>query len=146
MKLLHIVLASTLLLSCKSKKAVETDPTLPKDISEKTENNFTQQQDSEDLTQIRAEIDSLIENTVCTNPSEWRISPIGAKACGGPASYLAYPIENEEEVLPLIQRYTELNSAFNKKYNIMSDCMLVTPPSGIDCSDGKAILKYDSGI
>ena len=33
-----------------------------------------------------------------------------------------------------------MQSAFNTKYGLVSDCMMVMPPSGIRCVDGKAVL------
>ncbi|WP_297985606.1 hypothetical protein [uncultured Chryseobacterium sp.] len=128
------------LAACKSKKSVEPDDTLPKDISQKPVKNNSQEKDNEDLSKLRAEIDDLINAQTCTNAEDWRISPIGSKACGGPASYLAYPKDKEDDILPKIQKYTRQQSAFNQKYGIVSDCMMVMPPSGVKCENGKAVL------
>ena len=134
-----LALAALSLASCKSKKAVDTE-TLPKDISLKPENNLSQQDDREDLTRIIREIDALIATEPCTDSSEWKFAAIGAKPCGGPSSYIAYPLKLEDEILPLIEHFTAMQTAFNKKYNLMSDCAMVMPPNGIRCEDGKAIL------
>ena len=129
----------TFLFSCKTKQTIDPD-TLPKDISQKPKNGVSQQQDSKILQDLRSEIDEMIAKNPCVSSDKWRISPIGSKACGGPIAYLAYPISIEDEIIPKIQNYTQLNSDFNKKYDIVSDCMMVQPPSGIKCENGKAVL------
>lgn len=129
----------TFLFSCKTKQTIDPD-TLPKDISQKPKNGVSQQQDFKILQDLRAEIDEMIVKNPCVSSDKWRISPLGSKACGGPAEYLAYPIEIEDEIIPKIQNYTQLNSDYNKKYDIVSDCMMVQPTSGIKCENGKAVL------
>ena len=138
--LIYIPLVIFTLFSCKAKKADKEPGTLPKDISLKPENNYSQQLDRERLAVLVKEIDSLAGSEVCTDAAEWRSSPIGAKPCGGPSSYIAYPKKLEAEILPKIQEFTALQDSFNKKYRLMSDCMMVPEPSEIRCEEGKAIL------
>ena len=138
--LLIISIALLSLASCKAKKSVENADTLPKDISLKPENNMSQQEDQQALSALIKEIDAIIATEPCTNPTEWKFSAIGAKPCGGPSSYIAYPVKLEDEILPRIEQFTAMQSAFNKKYNLMSDCAMVMPPSEIRCENGKAVL------
>ncbi len=128
------------LTSCGSKKAANSE-TLPKDIALKPDNILSQQEDKEQLSIAIKEIDSLIANETCTVASDWSFAAIGAKPCGGPSSYIAYPNKSEAEILPKIERFTAMQSAFNTKYKLMSDCMVVQPPSGIRCENGKAVLE-----
>ncbi|MGV8915483.1 MAG: hypothetical protein ACOH1X_08540 [Kaistella sp.] len=128
------------LTSCGSKKAANSE-TLPKDIALKPDNILSQQQDKERLSIAIKEIDSLISRQTCTDSNDWNFAAIGAKPCGGPSSYIAYPKKTEAEILPKIERFTAMQSAFNTKYKLMSDCMLVQPPSGIRCKNGKAVLE-----
>ena len=111
--------------------------TLPKDIALKPDNNYVQQEDYKKLSVMIQEIEAEIAKETCTDASEWRISPIGSKPCGGPSSYIAYPIKIENEILPKIKNVTQMQSAFNQKYGIISDCAVVPAPSGIRCENGK---------
>lgn len=131
-------------LSCSAKKAEKEPETLPKDIALKPENNFNQQIEREKLSGLIKEIDSLVATENCSDPSEWRSSPIGAKPCGGPSSYIAYPIKMEDEILAKIKTFTTMQADFNKKYQLMSDCAVVPPPAGITCEGGKAVLVKSS--
>ena len=138
--LIYIPLVVFTLFSCKAKKADKDPETLPKDIALKPENNYSQQFDRERLAVLVKEIDSLAGSEICTDASEWRSSPIGAKPCGGPSSYIAYPIKMEDEILAKIKEFTAQQDAFNKKYQLMSDCAKVPPPAGNRSENGKAVL------
>lgn len=140
MKNISVILGLLLILmACGAKKDIDPE-TLPKDIALKSENNFAQVEDNEKLRALLAEIEAQINSQPCTDPNQWRISPIGAKPCGGPSSYLAYPVRLEEEILPKIANFTQLKATFNKKYGLMSDCAIVPEPSAIRCEKGKAVL------
>lgn len=137
----YLILAATILTlaACATKQASKTE-NLPKDISLKPENNLAQQQDREMLSAMMKDIEAQIARVTCTDASKWKFTPIGAKACGGPSAYIAYPTEFEDELLPRIETYTQMQRAFNMKYQLMSDCRMVLPPSGITCENGKAVL------
>lgn len=138
--LLIIIISFLTVVSCSSTKKLSDPETLPKDISFKPENNVSQIEDRENLKQLIGEIDSLISTEVCTDPTEWTFTAIGAKPCGGPSSYLAYPKKLAEEILPKVTQFTAMQDAINKKYHLMSDCAVVLPPSEIICENGKAVL------
>jgi hypothetical protein len=97
---------------------------------------------SEELLSAQAEIIRLAESVPCTNASEWKFTPMGSKACGGPARYLAYHQSVERELLDLVERFTSLQKAYNEKNNVLSDCMLVGPPRSVQCEANKAVLVY----
>jgi hypothetical protein len=97
---------------------------------------------SEELLFAQAEIIRLAESVPCTNASEWKFTPMGNKACGGPARYIAYHQSVEREILDLVNRFTALQKAYNEKNNVISDCLLVGPPRTIQCEANKAILVY----
>ena len=97
---------------------------------------------SEELLSAQAEIIRLAESVPCTNASEWKFTPMGSKACGGPARYIAYHQSVERELLDLVERFTSLQNAYNEKNNVISDCMLVGPPRTVQCEANKAILVY----
>lgn len=133
------ILCSTLMItSCgTAKKANEN---LPKDIAERPADENSQKYDQAQLDKIKASIQSEIAKEKCTDVNEWAFAPMGAKSCGGPQLYIAYPKKSEETILKKINDYTEKVKAFNQKYGIMSDCMMINPPTGIKCVSGKAEL------
>ncbi|MDN3607618.1 hypothetical protein [Kaistella yonginensis] len=141
MRIVLIITISILtVISCSSKKKFTEVETLPKDIALKPHNHFTQEDDQAQMKKLINEIDSLINTETCTDAAEWKFSAIGSKACGGPNSYIAYPVKLENAILPKIAEFTSMQSAFNMKYGLMSDCAMVLPPAEIKCDNGKAIL------
>ena len=96
----------------------------------------------EELINAQAEIIRIAESVPCTNASEWKFTPMGSKACGGPARYISYHQSVERELLDLVERFTSLQKAYNEKNNVISDCMLVGPPRTVQCEANKAILVY----
>lgn len=132
--------------ACKSKKVADDPSTYPKDIALKPDNKLQSQEDARKLSDMREKINKLSSSEACTNENDWRVSPVGSKACGGPAAYIAYPKSKEDSIIPIIQNYTSAQSAFNQKYNIVSDCMMVEPPAGVRCVDGKAMLVNSAAL
>ena len=93
------------------------------------------------LAEKMAEIQTLSTSVTCTNPAQWSITPIGAKACGGPTGYVAYSITLDKETfLKKVAFYTALQQEYNKKFGIFSDCSVALSPSKVECVDGKAVL------
>lgn len=127
-------------LSCASK--IKNPETLPKDIVMKKVLNKNYSTDSTSLKVMRDEIENTIGDKTCEDASKWKVAAIGTKSCGGPAKYIAYPIELEASILPKIKNYTAQQSGFNEKYGIISDCLVEKEPTGILCENGKAVLKY----
>lgn len=135
-----MLLCATLsLASCNSAKNVDNS-NLPKDISERPANEDSQKYDQAQLDKIKSSIETEISKEKCTNANDWAFAPMGAKACGGPQFYIAYPKKMEATILPKIEDYSEKVKAFNQKYKVMSDCMMVNPPTSIKCVNGKAEL------
>lgn len=140
-----IILSAGILVTLFSCTAKTNPGNLPKDISEKPGNAAEYDAEAEQLRKSREEIEALIAAYPCSDATQWRSTPIGSKPCGGPAGYIAYPIKEENEILPKIQEYTKQQSAFNKKRNLLSDCAYVMPPSGIKCENNKVVLIKDDG-
>ncbi|GAB2483918.1 hypothetical protein [Algoriphagus taiwanensis] len=99
-------------------------------------------QDLLDLDQLRSEIVALSESVSCTNSDEWKFTPMGSKACGGPERYIAYHQSVEKRFLELVGQYTFQQEEYNIKNNGVSDCMLVVAPRTVSCEGGKAVLVY----
>ena len=94
----------------------------------------------ESLEALEAEINALSESVPCSNAAEWKFTPMGSKACGGPIRYIAYHVSVENQFLDLVNEYTSRQEAFNKKYDVISDCSLLVAPKGVTCEGGKPIL------
>jgi len=124
--------------SCSSTK--NNTGNLPKDISERPADENSQMYEAAQLDKIKASIETEIAKEKCNDASQWTFAPMGSKACGGPQLYIAYPKKSETVILQKINDYTEKVKAFNEKYKVMSDCMMIIPPSSIKCVDGKAEL------
>ncbi|EAZ80999.1 hypothetical protein [Algoriphagus machipongonensis] len=57
-----------------------------------------------EMDELYERIISISESKNCTDSSNWKFTAIGSKACGGPASYIAYSSEiNESEFLDLVK-------------------------------------------
>jgi hypothetical protein len=97
---------------------------------------------AEELVKQQSEIIQLSESVPCTNASEWKFTPMGNKACGGPARYIAYHQSVEREFLDLVERFTTAQKTYNETNNVLSDCMFVGPPRTIQCEANKAVLVY----
>ncbi|MFC6269639.1 hypothetical protein [Frigoriflavimonas asaccharolytica] len=137
-----LFLSALTIYSCNSK--IKNPETLPKDIIMKKVLNENYASDSSMVKGLQLEIENIIAEKTCSDASKWKISPIGAKPCGGAAYYIAYPKEIEEDILPKINIYTAQESGFNEKYGITSDCLVANEPTGILCENGKAVLQYSS--
>ncbi|KFF08842.1 hypothetical protein [Chryseobacterium luteum] len=134
-----IVLCTTFaLVSCNTSK--NTTANLPKDISERPADEDSQKYEQAQMDKLKASIESELSKEKCADASEWTFAPMGAKPCGGPEQYIAYPKKIESTLLPRIEEYTQKVKAFNEKYNMTSDCMMVMPPTSVKCINGKAQL------
>ena len=95
-----------------------------------------------DLVQLEKEIISLSESVSCTNSGEWKFTPMGSKACGGPVRYIAYHQSVEKQFLALVELYTQQQKEYNVKNNVVSDCMMALEPRLVTCEAGKPILVF----
>lgn len=102
----------------------------------------TQEDDRKALEEQFATIRELANSNECVDAANWKIAAYGSKACGGPQGHLAYSKEIDEDYfLELLADYKQAERAYNEKYNIVSDCMVVAKPETIVCEEGKAVLQ-----
>lgn len=94
----------------------------------------------EELEALEREITVLSESVSCINSSEWKFTPMGSKACGGPMKYIAYHQSVEADFLKLVEQFTLQQELYNQQNNVISDCALVVPPRNIICEGAKAYL------
>ncbi len=143
LKIPALALFATLtVVSCNTTKNVNTN--LPKDISERPADESSQKYDQAQLDKLKTEIEAEIGKEKCTEATvgDWKPAAMGAKACGGPKYYIAYPTKLEASILPKIENYNNKEKEFNQKYNISSDCSFIGEPVGVRCINGKAEVVY----
>lgn len=115
---------------------------LPKDITDRTADEASQKYDAAQLEKMRAAIEVIAAKDKCSDAAEYTFAAIGAKACGGPVSYLPIPNNYEKELRIRIDQYNRKMSEYNTKYGMVSDCMMAAEPSGVQCKNDKAVLVY----
>jgi hypothetical protein len=95
-------------------------------------------------------IKALIGEAECDHPSQCFAVPVGAKACGGPAGFLAWSSKGTDQkaLLAAVQTQAEAQKAENAKSGLASDCRMITqmqatcrPRSG----DGKKVCQLGQG-
>ncbi len=102
-----------------------------------------QEEEQQELITLRNELERVSAEFTCDNAAGWKFTAVGAKACGGATSYVAYSTKIDETLfLQKVALYTEKQKAFNKKWNIVSDCMAMVPPKSIECVSGKPKFVY----
>jgi hypothetical protein len=94
------------------------------------------------LAQMGKDIEDFAKNKACTNGDGCRTMPMGAKACGGPTSYVIYSLSktDEKQLAEKVKQYTDFQKELNIKYNRTSDCLFLSPPT-VDCLNGVCTSK-----
>ncbi|AUP78740.1 hypothetical protein C1H87_08525 [Flavivirga eckloniae] len=101
-----------------------------------------QEEDHRELMDLFDEIYKLSISVSCTDASDWAFTAYGAKACGGPQGYIAYSKQIDTAAfLQKVEKYTNLEDAFNTKWSIVSTCDLPVPPKEVVCENGFPALK-----
>lgn len=109
------------------------------------DDNVPQDVDAQELEKMHQEIITLskVNSELCTDSKNWNFTPLGSKACGGVALYIPYSKSIDKNAfLAKVKTYTDAQTAYDKKWNIMSTCDIVKPPTGVECVDGKPKLSY----
>ena len=86
--------------------------------------------DKAELKALYNDIVQLAGKAQATDVAQCRVVGVGAKACGGPQSYLVYSTlnGNETELLQKVERYNALMRMQNEQQGLMSDCAIVPEP------------------
>jgi len=89
------------------------------------------------LEQIR----TMIGSASCTDSSQCRTLPVGARACGGPEAWLPYSTANlsEPALKALAERYKSEREAENEKSGMLSNCRYIPDPGAV-CRAGTCQL------
>ncbi|QCK14442.1 hypothetical protein [Mangrovivirga cuniculi] len=108
------------------------------------EDSISKEEEIQRIEKIYQKIEEIAYSETCTESSNWLITPIGSKACGGPTHYLPYSVKSDTSLLlELVDDYKSEQIEFNKKYRVYSDCSVPAKPSGIVCIDGKPEFIYE---
>lgn len=108
-----------------------------------------QSEQEKELAEINKLYDEIhakfISKIKCSSSNELKAIPYGNKACGGPKGYLPFltTMKDSATYLALVKKFTKLQSDYNKKWGIVSDCAVVTPPTKITCENGNPVFKYN---
>lgn len=103
----------------------------------------TQEEDLAALTLLNNEIKELIATGTCAANSNCDYIAFGSKACGGPTSFLVFSTSIDVDLLKeKVASYNKLESDYNMKWNIISDCSVPSPPTNMECLEGKCIGIY----
>lgn len=101
------------------------------DISQREEERL-------ELDNLKEEIELLVSKGTCTENTMCNFIAFGSKPCGGPRSYLVFSTSINVGLLKeKVATYTKNEANFNIKWNIISDCSIVLPPTQLTCVNGK---------
>ena len=101
------------------------------------------EEDLAELTALQEEIELLIDSGICSENASCNYIAFGSKACGGPKAYLVYSTSIDTVLLQQnAATYNALENAYNKKWEIISDCAYLLPPNEVTCINGKCTAVY----
>lgn len=93
---------------------------------------------------LKTEIKAMAAESICSEEHMCYDVGIGAKPCGGYWEYIVYSGSiNMVDFLSKIDTLKEMETAYNKKYMIQSDCYVAMPPKSITCVDGKCTPVFE---
>jgi hypothetical protein len=101
---------------------------------------ISQESEKAVIDNLKIEIKSLADTSVCSEEFSCFSVGIGAKPCGGFWEYIVY--SNSIDVVSFfakIETMNDLEKTYNEKYMIQSDCFIAMPPGSMDCVDGKCV-------
>ncbi len=101
------------------------------------------EEDQAKVQELQAGILEIAQSVPCIDANDWKITPLGYKTCGGPVSYIAYPIEiDKSDFLQLVEVYRLSQKALIAKWDLASTCELPAVPEDVKCEDNQAVLVY----
>jgi len=130
--LLFILLITLFNVGCK--EADELKALIDKDDKNEPVNEKNEPPTAEELQDeirlVAQQIDETIGTATCTNSNQCGALAVGHKACGGPASFLAYSTENTDttKLFDLASKHQALSKSYNQAIGAMSDCAMVMQP------------------
>jgi hypothetical protein len=117
----------------------ETDCIIPSEVITATS---SKEFDQNVLRKLSEAVYAESRSNFCQRGDVWGIAGVGAKPCGGPWGYLPYKKSNKQCFLKVLERYNQQSQVYNKKYQIVSNCMVDPEPKSVVCEEGKPVLVY----
>jgi hypothetical protein len=95
-----------------------------------------------DLNKLKKEIDREIGKPRAKRSNQCKVIAFGAKACGGPKSYLIYSTLQSKgnKLKRLVDQYNSREEKINQETDVMSDCMFIEEPK-VSLIDGMCKIK-----
>jgi hypothetical protein len=92
-------------------------------------------------------IHALAGTPHCSSDAQCHTLPLGARACGGPDSYLPWSsaTTSQAEIQALGERYKEERRAANKATGAISTCQFLMDPGAV-CRAGTCQLGTNGGL
>jgi hypothetical protein len=109
----------------------DATPTIPLDPPRMEPAEPAQASPDSTVARLEREARSLASTAGCRSAEDCRVAPLGARACGGPRSYIAYCRATTDSAR-LFRKLAELEraeQAYNERSGMASICSLVTPPA-----------------
>tara|TARA_R110001583_G_scaffold179638_2_gene336530 strand:- start:30616 stop:31008 length:393 start_codon:yes stop_codon:yes gene_type:complete len=104
---------------------------------------ITQESEKAELAILQEEIEQLIATGTCSQNTDCNFIAFGSKPCGGAWSYLVFSATINVELLKeKVTTYNENETAYNIKWSVVSDCMVSTPPTSVECVNGNCVAIY----
>ena len=90
------------------------------------------------LAKMLEELQKISDSVPCENAADWKVTPIGSKACGGPAGAMAYSIKIDVPAfLKKVEAHKIAEMKYNKKWGIVSTCDITFIPEKVICKNGR---------
>ena len=83
------------------------------------------------LSSLLRDIRLQVGDAAASSVQQCRKVALGAKPCGGPASYLVYSTAqtDEQALLKKVNQYNKMSQSYNREQGMMSDCAMVPEPA-----------------
>ena len=100
--------------------------------------------DRADITRLERDARALAHTAGCSTAAQCRTAPVGAKACGGPRTWLVYCAATTDTVrlMRALRELERVEKAWNARAGVMSTCEMRLPPTptltGGSCREGGA--------
>ena len=91
---------------------------------------------------LQKSIADLVSEKSCDSKKQCQSIAYGAKACGGPTSYLIYSLKNTDKVKMSneVGQYNQLVKEDNIRSGRISNCSMLIPPT-LACRDNKCVAS-----
>ncbi|KRB86962.1 hypothetical protein [Noviherbaspirillum sp. Root189] len=95
-----------------------------------------------EMREIRLLMEQEVGDASAQSLEQCRVLPVGAKACGGPQTFVIYSTvdSDERKLQELARQYAEAEEKFNRVAHVMSTCSYVIPPE-VRIQNGKCKSK-----